>query len=243
MTSEAPGAPPPAPADRAMRLFVGIPVAAAVATELAATCESLARRATTQQVPLRWMAPATYHVTLKYLGWTRPEVVPAVRAALVRALVGIEPFRFRAARLGAFASPARATVVWAGVDEPAGADPARRGALGRLATALDRELATVGFPAEPRAFHPHVTLARLREPGDVAGVLLPFSEQVFSETRADFVTLFESVTKTTGSEYAVVLREPLGARLKAPDRQSEAVEPSPFDASSGTEDGWERHQG
>ncbi|HVK75683.1 MAG TPA: RNA 2',3'-cyclic phosphodiesterase [Kofleriaceae bacterium] len=218
-----------------MRLFVGIPVAPAVAGELAATCESLARRATSQQVPLRWLAPATYHVTLKYLGWTRPEVVPAVHEAIVRATAGHQPFRFRAARLGAFARPAKATVVWAGVDDP--------GALGALAEALDRELSALGFPREQRSFHPHVTLGRLREPADVGGVLLPFSEQVFSETRVEFATLFESLTKPTGSEYRVVLREALGGPKKRPDRQSDPVEPTPFDASAGTEDGWDRHQG
>jgi 2'-5' RNA ligase len=223
------------------RLFIGVPVAAAVASELAATCESLARRATVQQVPLRWLAPATYHITLKYLGWARREVVPAVREAMLRAMAGIDPFRFRAARLGAFASQPRATVVWAGIEETG--DPARRGALGRLASALDRELAALGVPTERRAFHPHVTLARLKEPADVSSVLLPFSEQVFSETHVDFVTLFESITKPTGSEYVAVLREPLARPIKAPDRQSDAVKPTPFDASSGTEDGWDRHQG
>ena len=50
------------------RLFVGVPVATAVAQQLAGACESLARRAQAQGVPLRWVAPATYHVTLKFLG-------------------------------------------------------------------------------------------------------------------------------------------------------------------------------
>ena len=66
-----------------IRLFIGVPVAASVAGELAGTCESLARRATAQKVAMRWLAPASYHVTLRYLGWTRRETVSAVERAII----------------------------------------------------------------------------------------------------------------------------------------------------------------
>lgn len=219
-----------------MRLFVGVPVSAAVAGELAGTCESLARRATSRGVTLRWVAPAAYHVTLRYLGWARAEVVPAIEAAVQRAVVGVSPFRFRTARLGAFRSEARATVVWAGVDDGAAA-------LIELAAALEREVVPLGFAPERRAFHPHVTLARLREPTNVEEVLLPFAEQVFSETRCDSVTLFESITKPTGSEYRAVARAPLGGPISPVHRQSDPVKPAPLDAASGSDDGWDKHPG
>ena len=215
------------------RLFVGIPVAPAVASELAATCASLARRATAQNVPLRWLAPATYHVTLRFLGWTRAETAPAVAEAVRRAVVGIGPLRFRVERLGAFRSTARANVVWAGVEDSGGA-------LAALAAALEREVVPLGFAAESRPFHPHVTLARLREPANVESVLLPFAEQVFSETRCDSVTLFESLTKPSGSEYRPVLRAALLAANSPLQRQSEPVQTGPLDASSGSDDGWDK---
>lgn len=211
------------------RLFVGVPVAPAVAGELAATCASLARRATAQGVPLRWVPPESYHVTLRFLGWTRVEAVAAVTEAVQRAVAGIGPLRFRAERLGAFKNPAHATVVWAGVEDAGGG-------LAALAASLERELVPLGFAPERRRFHAHVTLARLREPASVENVLLPFAEQVFSETRSDFVTLFESITKPTGSEYRPVLR----AALSAAFRQSEPVKTGVLDASSGSDDGWDK---
>ncbi len=214
------------------RLFIGVPVSAAVAGELAGTCESLARRATAQSVPMRWLAPATYHVTLRYLGWTARETVGAIEQSMRRAVAsaGVGGLRFRCERLGAFASPARATVVWAGVDDGGG--------LAALAAALEREVVPLGFAAEKRVFHPHVTIARLREPTRVDQVLLPFAEQVFSETRCDFLTLFESITKPKGSEYRSVLRVPLERPNSAAGRQSEPVQPAPLDASPGSDDGW-----
>lgn len=215
------------------RLFVGVPVAAAVSEQLAGACESLARRAHAQGVPLRWVAPASYHVTLKFLGWTRAEATPAIVQALERAAAGVEPFRWKAARLGAFPSTSKASVVWAGVEDPGG--------LAALAAALERELGELGFPREPRRFHPHVTLARLREPREVSDVLLPFSEQAFSVTRVDSLHLVETITKSNGSEYVTIARRPLGGPEKALARQSDPVKPASFDTTSGTDDGWDRH--
>ncbi|HUQ05572.1 MAG TPA: RNA 2',3'-cyclic phosphodiesterase [Kofleriaceae bacterium] len=216
-----------------IRLFIGVPVAASVAGELAGTCESLARRATTQKVAMRWLAPAAYHVTLRYLGWTRRETVSVIERAMQKAVAqaATGPLRFRCERLGAFASPARASVVWAGVED-------HGGALAALAAALEREVVPLGFQAEKRAFHPHVTIARLREPTRVDQVLLPFAEQVFSETRCDSLTLFESLTKPSGSEYREVLRVPLSGTNSAVQRQSEPVQTGPLDASPGSDDGW-----
>ncbi len=215
-----------------VRLFIGVPVAPAVAGELAGTCESLARRATSQQVAMRWLAPAAYHVTLRFLGWTRRESIAAIEEAMRRAVARAStgPLRFRCERLGAFPSPARATVVWAGVEDAPG--------LAALATALERELVPLGFAAERRAFHAHVTIARLREPTRVDQVLLPFSEQVFSETRCDSLLLFESVTKPNGSEYREVLCVPLSGTNSAVQRQSEPVQTGSLDASPGSDDGW-----
>lgn len=214
------------------RLFVGVPVAPACAEQLAAACESLARRAQAQGVPLRWVAPASYHVTLKFLGWTRAETIPAIALALDRAAAGVEPFRWKAARLGAFPSTAKATVVWAGVEDATG--------LVALAANLERELAELGFPRESRRFHAHVTLARVREPRDVSDVLLPLSEQAFSVTRVDSLHLVESLTKSTGSEYVSIARRPLGGAGSASGRQTGAVQPASFDTAPGTDDGWDR---
>src|SRR5688572_27757894 len=106
------------PREPAQRLFIGVPVSMKTVDTLAGAVESLARRAQDRRVRIRWLAPATYHVTVKFLGWCRPEVTEAIADALRRAVDGIEPMRLAAARLGAFPSPGRASVVWAGVDDP-----------------------------------------------------------------------------------------------------------------------------
>jgi len=214
------------------RLFVGAKISMATVAELAGTAEMLARRAQQANLRARWVAPASYHITLKFIGWVRREAAAAIADALTRAVASSKepPFAFRTVRLGAFPAAAKATVVWAGIED-------RGGGLARIAAAIDRELEGVGVAREKRAFHAHVTLGRLREPADVSQVILPFSEQVFSETRLTELTLFESLTKSTGSEYSIAARTPLFRAENEPKRQSADVKPTSFDAS---DDGWDR---
>lgn len=215
------------------RLFVGVPVAPSVAQALAGAAETLARRARNAGLSLSWVPPANYHVTIAFLGAARPEAVSAVRARLVELAAAGRAFRFRAARLGAFPDRGRATVVWAGVEESTGE-------LARLAEVVAGGMAELGFARDPRPYHPHVTLARLREPADVSEVALPLSEQVFGESRCDTLTLFNSVAIQGCSEYRMEAVAALGTPKSAPERQTEAVQTAPLDASHGSDDGWDR---
>ena len=208
-----------------MRLFVGVRVAVKVANELAACAETLARRANDARVDIRWIAPANYHVTLKFLGWTRDDALVAVRDALDEICHGVSPLKFRTERLGAFASLDKASVLWAGVaSEP----------LAAIAEKIDRATSALGFAAETRAFHGHVTLGRVRETRPVREVVLPLAEQVFGETSIDAITLFESETKSSGSVYRELYRIAFKAAKSAPERQSAPLE------LEETDDGWPR---
>ncbi len=222
------------------RLFVGARVSVATANALAGAAETLARRARDAGADIRWIPPVNYHVTLRFLGWTRAEAIGAVRDALDGAVAGIAPLSFRTARLGAFATLDRASVVWAGVEVP--------GPLTELAKQVEAACARLGYAPERRAFHPHVTIGRLREARAVREVVLPLSEQMFGETALDSITLFESETKSSGSIYRELYKISLKSRsnppISAPERQTPPVElaTSP-PAEPDTDDGWPRGQG
>jgi len=207
------------------RLFIGARVSVQTANALAAAAETLQRRAKDAGLDVKWVAPTNYHVTLKYLGWTRDEVIPVVRDKLDAVVVGISPLKMRCARLGAFPSLEKANVVWAGVDN----------ALDELAARVDKAMAEIGFAPDKRAFHAHVTLGRVRETRSVRDVVLPLSEQMFSDTRIDGVTLFESETKPSGSVYREVHRIPFKHAENAEKRHTAAVE-----LGDDTDDGWPR---
>jgi 2'-5' RNA ligase len=222
-----------------VRLFVGVRVSLATANALARAVETLSRRARDSGADLRWVPPASYHVTLKFLGSTRAEAIDAVVDALGRACAGTPGHAFKTGRLGAFPSLERASVLWPGIDEPSGA-------LGRLATAGETALVALGYPAENRAFHPHVTLARAKETRALGGLVLPVAEQMFGESRVEAVTLFESETKPTGSVYKEISRidfkqVPIPTPADA-ERQTRALELVAQHGLEDTDDGWPRGQ-
>ncbi len=215
------------------RLFVGVRVSVQTANALAAAAETLQRRARDAGIDLKWVAPVNYHVTLKFLGWTREDAIGAVRDALDEALVGIAPLSFRTARLGAFGSLDKASVLWAGVERARGGEAA--GPLDELGARVEDAMAGIGFARETRPFHAHVTLARLRESRPVRELVLPLSEQMFSDTRVDGVTLFESETKSSGSVYRDLHRISFKSPETTEKRHTGAVE-----LGDETDDGWPR---
>jgi hypothetical protein len=62
------------------------------------------------------------------------------------------------------------------------------------------------------------------------------SEQMFSESRVDHVTLYESETKPTGSVHKEVCRIPFKTPVSTENRQTGALEGSDTE----TDDGWPR---
>ena len=216
------------------RLFIGVRVSVQTANALASAAETLQRRMKDAGIDVKWVAPVNYHATLKFLGWTREDAIGAVRDALEKCVIGVQPFAFRTARLGAFPSAEKASVLWAGVEHAGRREPVG-GPLDELAARVEGAMAGIGFAPEKRAFHAHVTIGRLRETRPVKDVVLPLSEQMFSESKVDGVSLFESQTKSSGSVYTEIARigfKPAEIELK---RQTGAVE-----LGDETDDGWPR---
>lgn len=179
------------------RLFLGVEVPEDARERLAAHLRgALAGRV----LPGRAVAPASWHLTLRFLGATSPGRRAAVAAALRGADLG-DGLTVGFGGLGAFPSPARATVLWLGVEE--GADR-----LGALAAAAEDAARRAGFPAEERTFSAHLTLGRIRPAADVRPLVErvpPFRERV----RVDGVVLFRSHLGAGGARYEAVERFPL----------------------------------
>jgi RNA 2',3'-cyclic 3'-phosphodiesterase len=189
---------------RILRTFVAFPVAEEVRAALGREARRLA-----DGVPgLRPVRPEAIHLTLHFLGPTPEGDVPAILDAIGRAAEGRTAVPVRYEGLGAFPSPARPRVLWAGVVEPEAA-----GALAALAGAALRPL---GHGGEDRDYHPHLTLARagsarlralgplLRPPG---GQPAAFGGDVLSDLR-----LMVSEPSPAGSKYRSLGAVPLPLR-------------------------------
>lgn len=204
----------------ARRLFVGVRVSVPTANALAGAVETLARRAGSSNIAVRWVSPTLYHVTLKFLGWTKNEALSALRDGLREAVRGVEPFSFSTARLGAFPSLEQARVLWAAVSS-------KDDALGALARRVDEATAALGFESPERPFTGHVTLGRLAPnspPTAMREVLLPLLEQVFSDSKVSGISLLESTLKSGSLTYQELFYFAFSSSETARKRQSPSLQ-------------------
>jgi len=186
------------PDAKPLRLFVAVdvpdPVKAGLAEAVAPFGQSI-RGA-------RWTRPEGWHVTLKFLGSTRPPLVPDVEAAVRAAASAGGSFETRLTGVGAFPSANRARVLWAGLEDPGGR-------FGELVTHLDDLLRDVVAP-EKRAFTPHLTLARIDPPArlavDAPDVLaLDAASEAFV---VDRLVLYRSHLSPRGATYEPLVAAP-----------------------------------
>lgn len=108
-----------------------------------------------------WVRRESLHVTLRFLGELDDEGLELALAAPDLPLVG--SFRLRAVGLGAFPGLRNASVLWAGI--AAASEEDRRRFLA-LQTMSEQWARSIGRAPEKRRFRPHVTLGRVRRPGE-----------------------------------------------------------------------------
>jgi 2'-5' RNA ligase len=211
-TPEEPGPRPEPP--RPLRLFVAVNLQIASVRKLGDAVARLRHAMRNKPAKLAWVAPANLHVTLKFLGWGRPEVASAIGDALVRVASGRRAFDIQTRGVGGFPDLDSASVLWVGVADPSGG-------LVALAEAVEKEMAVLGFAREKRPYHPHVTVARVKDGWnpELRGALAPLDAD-FGKSFVKEVVLYESRTKSTGSEYTALAR----AALTVPERQTRGLE-------------------
>jgi RNA 2',3'-cyclic 3'-phosphodiesterase len=149
----------------------------------------------------RWSPQDNWHVTLKFMGRTWPRLRGWVEERLRAAAQGIEPFEVRLDGMGAFPSAGRARVVWAGISDATGR-------FAGLAVSIDEALATE-FPAETRAWHPHLTVGRSDPPIPLPAEFAAAAVEPV-RFRVERVVLFESHLRRPAPRYEALATFPLG---------------------------------
>jgi 2'-5' RNA ligase len=108
---------------------------------------------------LRWTVPEQWHVTLAFIAHAAELQVEELVERLGVAAARRTPMEMAVSGGGAFPDPARAKVLFAGVDTGDGGDE-----LDRLARGVRNAVATTGIEVEGGRFHPHLTVARSGRP-------------------------------------------------------------------------------
>ena len=187
-----------------VRLFVAIDVGAEVAAELGRLIERLRPQAPNA----KWVAPENVHVTLSFLGNVSDELLPSVERTVTEVAARHPPHVLRVHTGGAFGSRKRPRVLWVGIE----------GEVDRLVAAqgdLAEALRPLGFEPEQRAFKPHLTLARARDPGGdaaLASCAAELAEVDCGQARIDALVLYRSDLSRSGPRYTALARPALGAQ-------------------------------
>lgn len=190
-----------------MRLFIGIELPTVVKSDLASLADRCRRRMATvaPTAVLRWVPQDNLHITVRFLGDLDERREVMLKEALGRPFRAA-PFSARLASLGAYPPGGSPRVIWVGVDEG-------RAGLQSLYSELGERLAALGFEPDRRPYSPHVSLARVKDIPRSEGSALRAVLQTSSGESDRFVvsalTLFQSRTLPSGSEYESLLRVPL----------------------------------
>ncbi len=166
-----------------MRMFVALVPPAPVVADLAAFLEPRQDA----EPGFRWTVPEQWHVTLAFMGQVADRHLDDLLARLERAAGRRTGFPVSFAGAGAFPNPARAKVLFAGVDAGGHQEELRRLATGARAAA-----SKAGAETDGGRFHAHLTLARTGRPVEATRWLRVLEEYRGPRWSATEVTLIAS---------------------------------------------------
>jgi 2'-5' RNA ligase len=189
--------------DATLRAFVALLLPERVRAGLAAVSEELRG----QTRGLSWVSPDNLHLTLRFLGEIDPVMLERARDAVAAAAATVAPFTVTLGGLGGFPAGRAPRVLWASV-----ATGGER--VEALFAELEAALVARGVPGETRAFHPHVTLARARDPRGAKELLKVLGAgPAFGEVRVEALHLMRSELSPRGARYGVLTAAPFGSPL------------------------------
>ncbi|MDO9489230.1 MAG: RNA 2',3'-cyclic phosphodiesterase [Sphingomonadaceae bacterium] len=174
------------------RLFVGIDPPEAIKDTLIDLMGGIAGA--------RWQSDEQLHLTLRFIGEVDRHQANDVAAAL--ASLHYPRFELRLHGAGTFDRRGQVNALWAGVTP--------HDALQGLHKKVDQAVVRAGVPPEPRAYHPHITLARInRDTGPLDGFVAAHAGLSSGTFAVDDFCLYESQLSRDGSIYTIVERYPL----------------------------------
>ena len=195
---------------RSLRVFLAVELSRNLCEKVAELQQEL--RVTLPTI--NWVRPESIHLTLIFLGYVAPAMVEQL-------LTAIEPIRksqpsimLEIQDLGVFPHIRCPRILWIGCtgDLPS---------LLNLVSQIEGAMEPLGFPLEEKAYHPHLTLARIKHDNAKVGSVLAHSgllEQPrnLGPLLIDRITLFRSDLSPKGAEYTSLWTVPLNEAGSGP---------------------------
>jgi len=183
-----------------MRTFFCLPSDPELNDRLSSIVSDLRARIHTR---VSWVTKGNYHVTVRFLGEIDPMLTLDLERMVRPLAEETPPFDLLIDRVGAFPSPSRARVIWAGGKAPA--------EFIKLVTEVNKGLSELGFPPEREDPIAHITLGRVKGRPDptLTELLSEVQETPNWVLRVDRIVLMESRLTPHGPIYNPLFTIPL----------------------------------
>jgi 2'-5' RNA ligase len=151
---------------------------------------------------VKWVDRQQYHLTLKFLGDTSIDQIPAISQICQQSTSDNLHLPLQIQGFGVFPNQQKPSVLWAGINQAETLIVYQR--------KLDKNLNQLNIPLERRAFKPHLTLARIKDyfpMSQLNSLLAPISngnELLNVNTSICAITLFESELSKQGPIYKII---------------------------------------
>jgi len=176
-----------------MRSFIAIEVP----TAIKASIDGIIRAVSGEARGIRWVSTENIHLTIKFLGDVRDDIVAEIENRLKLIGKRYHPFSVGIRGLGSFPNFNNPNVLWLGVEAS--------DQLEALYREIDVTLSDMGFQKDNRRFSPHLTIARVKDRHNIGPVLKELStykDAFFGTIEIREILLMKSVLKPSGAEHS-----------------------------------------
>lgn len=175
-----------------IRLFVALKIPDVVKSEIFKHCHA----ASENPSDYRWEDKDKFHLTLKFIGEVKEELLPQITDEL-EFVENYSSFNCTISRFGFFFRDNQAKILWCNVETD--------DSIVLLVDQLNNRLQKYDIEIEKRKFKGHLTLLRIKKQVS-ENFIKRFKEYSFIPIKfnANEITLIQSVLKPSGSEYKVL---------------------------------------
>lgn len=176
------------------RIFIAVDISDEARSKSAVYLEKL--RKDFRDLRVGWEQAEKLHLTLKFLGDLDEQQLAKIKEAVRETARHFAKFTISLQNTGVFPNPKNARVLWIGLDD----EPDN---LLKIFEMLETECQNSGFPKETKKFHPHLTIARLREPNKSRKLVERHLAEKFEriEFEVSQIVIYESQLLPTGSKF------------------------------------------
>ncbi len=184
-----------------IRCFIALHVPEEIVTGISQYIQELKKLTT----GVKWIRPEGIHLTLKFLGEIESSRVEAIQSRLPEISEAVAPFSLHVSGAGCFPGRNRPRVFWLGLEQ------CESNPLSEIQALIENILEPLGFERESRRFSPHLTLGRVKHPGNFINIYSFFDKHPFPKRNINVTEFFfiRSELKSSGAEYSVIGRYPL----------------------------------